>query len=216
LVVKQSKPTVISVAGPIASGKTTLAKLLTKRFSLKALLEPAPEKHNPFFSLYYSNPHNYTFHNEINFMIQGAELCRTLNKDRNPKRIYVQDHLPFANVAVYAYVQKEFGYLTRSEYELLKRVMGALETSYIEPNLIIYRHVSDDEMMARIRARARPGEASSDYKFFSSIKDRYDTWIKKWKLSPLLEVDETADVKSDTNALHIIGKGIFSLLKIND
>ena len=209
MIVKRSKPTIISVAGPIASGKTTLTSILRKRFSWKPLLEPAPEKHNPFFSLYYSDPRNYTFQNEINFMVQAAELYEKLWKNDNRKNIYVQDHLPFANVSVYAYVQRQFGYLTKL---LLKRTMEVVRSSYIPPSLVVYRHVNDHDMIARIRARARPGENSADSNFLSSIKNRYDSWISSWRLSPVLHVNSVADVESN-KILRALGKRIYSVLK---
>lgn len=58
----------IEICGGIASGKTTLAKLLEENGIGKAIYENFEK--NPFWEAFYKNPSKYAFETEIAFTLQ--------------------------------------------------------------------------------------------------------------------------------------------------
>ena len=64
----------IEICGGIASGKTTLCHLLTKR-GLYSKFEDF--KKNPFWALFYQNPNLHAFETEVTFLLQHYSQIKT-------------------------------------------------------------------------------------------------------------------------------------------
>src|SRR5262245_59019820 len=64
----------IEIAGGIASGKTTLARLLGQSGRIKAVHEQF--RKNPFFEAFYRDPAGTAFETELTFLLQHYHLQR--------------------------------------------------------------------------------------------------------------------------------------------
>ncbi len=109
----------ITVEGCIASGKTTVAKLLAAKRNSNLILEQF--KDNPFLDKFYSNPSKYALETELAFvLIHYHQVFRELKQVKNGEYIsdfHISKDLLFAKMNL----NKEDLALFRSLYSALTR-----------------------------------------------------------------------------------------------
>lgn len=179
---------VITIAGMIGTGKTSLTQILSDKLKVNAFYEPVEE--NPVLEQYYADPKHYAFVLQIYFinkrfdMIKQAMLSRNAIVDRS---IY-EDSL---------FTRQNFldGNLHRVEmdtYEsLLKNMLSEVSTlPKKSPDLMIYVKNNFDTIRERITKRGRDYEqttALNDY--YKSLLQRYDEFEVGYNASPILTID---------------------------
>jgi len=180
----------IEICGGIASGKTTLAKLIA-RYRFPLLLENF--RKNPFWRLFYCNPKEYAFATELTFFLQHySQINEQL---RHPQR-FVSD---FSTVQDAAYADVN---LKRSDRVAFMGVYTHLTRRLPPPSLLIRLRCSADEELRRIRARARPEEAPIQVKYLRAINAAIQLrTLQREKEVPILEIDsDELDFAHDARA----------------
>lgn len=229
----------ITLAGPIGAGKTTLTRLLANQLHTQAFEEPVGD--NPILPLFYkgneeaakarANGHpdatnRYAFLQQIYFLYRRfAMIKQAMQNDNN-----VLDRSIYED-AIFMKMNTEMGNATEIEWETYKHLLDEMmkELPYAAhkkaPDLMIYIKLDYPTMLKHIQRRDRPYEqlsadpALSDY--YKNLLRHYDRWTKQYKASPLIEIDATKydfvnDIDSTRHVLNVIYQELKSLGKLND
>jgi deoxyadenosine/deoxycytidine kinase len=147
----------IEIAGGIASGKTTLARLLNA-VGLHAVHERFRE--NPFYEAFYEDPNATAFETEITFILQHYHLQRKAMLLRRP---YCTD---FSIILDQSYARVT---LTRSDLRLFSAIQRRVEKALRPRSLLILLHCPPDIELKRIRRRRRAAEAGISLAYLQKL-----------------------------------------------
>ena len=149
----------IEICGGIASGKTTLAALLTQA-NLKPVLEDFQA--NPFWEAFYSDPKKFSFETEIAFLLQHYHQIKAL--------LQVPEFLAcdYSFILDLAYARVD---LTGSQLDVFLRVLAEVERDLPSLTLLVHLECDAEEEMRRIQKRGRLTETSIDLPFLHSINE---------------------------------------------
>jgi deoxyadenosine/deoxycytidine kinase len=153
------KPTRIEISGGIASGKTTLANLLTENSEYGLALERFRE--NPFWPRFYERPDLYSVEKNFCFLAQHTGEVKGLRDTT----LVICDYAVVQDLA-YASLSDVPGHLAAMEL--------AFEHLYAQlppPALIVNLRCNPVEQLRRIRERSRKEEARIDVEYLSSLND---------------------------------------------
>jgi deoxyguanosine kinase len=171
-------PQLVSVAGIIGVGKTTLAEKLAEVLPGAVLFEPYNT--NPFLPEVYAGRQELALDSQLYFLVNRAEQLDPdlLSRDR----VFVTDYV----------FDKEMIYARR----LLNPVQLALyETIYppfaqraATPLLVIYLEDTAAHCLQRIHRRRRPYEQRITLEFLEALDRDYRRLFDDWKACPVLRV----------------------------
>ncbi len=178
----------IEICGGIASGKTTLAKLLGQ-----SGFDPILENYqaNPFLGAFYSDPKTYAFETEVTFLLQHYNQIKA---SRNEFKKPICDFSLYLDLA-YSSVT-----LSSNEFRTFQYVYGEIRRDISIPRLLIYLQCSATTELQRIRNRSRSFEQSIDLVFLENINQSLMRRIDEaYSETKLIEIDsERLDFANDT------------------
>lgn len=146
----------IEICGGIASGKTTLARVLAKG-GIIPIFERF--RSNPFWRDFCADPSSCSFETELTFLLQHYHSIKGGN--REPARAcdfsFLLD-LAFADLN-----------LTTTRRDLFKKLHDEVLEELGPPHVLVYLQCSPDAQFRRIRARGRREERSLSIDYISNI-----------------------------------------------
>lgn len=190
-------PQLVSIAGIIGVGKTTLAKKLAQSLNAKLLLEPYDE--NPFMPDVYAGKKELALDSQIYFLTHRSEQL-------NP------DVLEKSQIAVSDYVfDKEHIYARRL---LNKQQLARYQQTYppfaaktVAPVLVIYLTDSAQKCLERIHKRNRPYEQKIEQEFLEALGSDYEQLFADWKTCPVIRVPMSKiDYTKDSDIEHLANR----------
>ena len=171
----------ITVEGVIGAGKTSLVKILAKRFHAGMILEKFED--NPFLENFYSDPVKYAFHTQLYFLMSRYRQQRQISQiDLFASRI-IADYF-FEKDRIFAEIN-----LNEEEFALYDKIYGLVERDVPKPDLVIYLQASVEFLYKRIRQRDRNFESNIDFGYIEQLCEAYNAFFFHYKTSPLLIVD---------------------------
>lgn len=194
----------IVIEGPIGSGKTTLARRLSDKFSVDLLLENAGA--NPFLPRFYQDPQRYALQAQLFFLFQRAEQVRELGQ---------RDMFAKATIADF-FLEKDplFARLNLSdeEYALYRQIYEHLQLQTTTPDLVIYLQTPADTLLKRIEQRDIPYEQDIPRDYLMRLAEAYSDFFHHYDASPLLIVNnENLNVTNNEAALELLLERIQSI-----
>ncbi len=160
----------VCVEGVIGVGKTTLVRMLSKRFGIRPILEIVEE--NPFLANFYVDRERWAFQTQLFFLLsrysQQEELLKIVKKED-----VVSDYM-FDKDRLFAQMN-----LFGDQLSLYERVYGVLESKVPTPDLIVYLKASVETLMERISMRDRLFERSISKNYISNLVKAYDGFFSK-------------------------------------
>jgi len=178
----------VAIEGPIAVGKTTLARLVHERLGADLLLEVFEE--NPFLSDFYTDREKYAFQTQIFFL---------LSRYRQQHQVIAQVLQHSALVSDYTFAKDQlFARLNLSSDELAvyETLHGVLAEKIPLPDLVVYLRADLDVLMERIEVRDRTYERAMSRQYIADVMEAYDAFFASYNQTPLLTLD--------TNDLNIV------------
>ncbi len=157
--IQTSRPLRIEVCGGIASGKTTLAKLLGQ-VGLHSVFENFQE--NPFWEDFYSNPGEFIFETELTFTLQHYNLIK---KSLISSNLFVCD---FSLILDLAYA--ELG-LINPKLQSFMSVFEIIIDELKYPDVLVYLECEAETELERIRGRDREVEKSINLDFLTALNN---------------------------------------------
>jgi deoxyguanosine kinase len=183
----------IAIEGVIGAGKTTLAQMVAERLGARIVLERFEV--NPFLQKFYEDPERYAFQTQIYFL---------LSRYRQQQEIYQVDLFHSHIVSDYIFEKdKIFAYLTLrdDELKLYESLLGTIEKSVPQPDLVIYLQSSVERLMSNIRKRGREIEKNMSEEYIKELNEAYNYFFFRYKSAHLLIVKAT-DIDFVNNADH--------------
>ncbi len=157
------------MAGNIACGKTTAAKLVSQYFGFELFDEPVID--NRFLSAYYANMKRWSLTLQMEFLIRRVEhheLIETVIKS------CVQDRSLYEDPEIFAKYLHGLGNMSDDELNLYFEYFERLNKKLIRPDLIIFLQVDDVKILLdRIRIRGRKEEQGITADFLKGLGGYY-------------------------------------------
>jgi deoxyadenosine/deoxycytidine kinase len=171
-------PQLVSVAGIIGVGKTTLTKKLSDLLGCQCILE-AYDK-NPFMPDVYAGKKEMALDSQLYFLTSRVEQ---LNPEAlTPGQIAVSDYI----------FDKEFIYARRllnpQQLASYEEAYQPFEGKLTTPVLVIYLRDSVQKCLERIHKRNRPYEQVIDPQFLEKLGADYERLLADWKFCPVIRL----------------------------
>jgi len=174
--INPARPQLISMAGTIGVGKTTLTKKLAELFGCKILLEPYDT--NPFLPQVYAGRKDLALDSQLYFLTVRVSQ---LNPEALGKgQIIISDYL-FKKELIYA--RRLLNPPQMALYEKIYPLLGAMVA---EPVLVIYLRDSAQKCLERIHKRNRSYEQKIEPEFLEAIDSDYEQLLTDWKTCPVI------------------------------
>ncbi len=177
-----SRLQLISVAGLIGVGKTTLAERLAEALGGKLIREEYDK--NPFLEKVYDGQADLALDSELFFLSSSATQLR---KDRKRKGgIYVSDYA-FIKALLYARLWLSPGQLVQ-----YMQMFDSVCRQVHPPVLMIFIEDTAEHCLQRIHQRQRPYEQGIEPGFLEIQKNAYEEMFSGWNTCPLIRIDAAA------------------------
>lgn len=187
----------IVVEGPIGSGKTTLARMLSEKFSTQLLSEKAED--NPFLARFYQDAKRYALPTQIFFLFQRARQIADINQiDMFSKPItadfFLEKDPLFARLN-----------LNDEEYALYHQIYHHLQLKSPKPDLVIYLQTPIDALIERITERNIKYESDIPNEYIQRLSNAYSEFFHSYDAAPVLIVNnEKLNIIKDESALNLL------------
>lgn len=174
----------VAVCGATGAGKSTVVGSLAQVLGLRAWPERVDE--NPFFLRYMADRGAWALRAQLAFVL-GALEDAAAARARPPGGVLERPAVEL--FGVFARDLQETSLLCTDEVRLLGRLVAIGEKLCGVPDVIVMLHASPAELLARIRARARPGEEMYQLADIVRLTERYEAWCLSWNRCPTIDVD---------------------------
>ena len=172
----------IAIEGNIGSGKTSLAKMISRDFNGKLVLERFAD--NPFLPKFYEDQERFAFPLEMSFL---ADRYHQLSDDLSQfdlfKNFIVSDYYIFKSL-IFAQVT-----LPQDEYKLYRKMFDILYKEITKPDIYIFLHQDIKRLLENIKKRGREYEQNIRPDYLEKIQKAYANFIKSEKSLNTLIID---------------------------
>ena len=172
-------PQLISIAGIIGVGKTTLTQNLAAALGCPTIFESYDT--NPFLAEVYAGKTTLALDSELYFL-----TSRTKQLDPavlKPARTWIADYI-FDKQPIYA---KRL--LKDTQLAISRDIYAPLAARVAAPTLVINLRDSAENCLTRIASRNRPYEQQIETEFLQALACDYDKLFDSWKTSPVIRLD---------------------------
>ena len=171
----------IAIEGPIGVGKTSLAKLLSKRLSAKLILEKFED--NPFLSEFYNDPTRFAFQTQLFFLLQRYQQQQDIRQVDMFHNLLISDYM-FIKDRLFASLN-----LDDKEMNLYDSIANMIERNVINPDLIIYLQADTASLMKNIDKRGRNFESNISYEYINELNEIYTEYFFRYNDTPLVIIN---------------------------
>ena len=204
------KDAVITVAGTVGVGKSTMTKAIARNLGFDTSMEKVDT--NPYLDKFYHDFERWSFHLQIYFLAERfKEQKRMFEKGGG----FVQDRSIYEDTGIFAKMHHDKGTMTNIDYETYTSLFEAMVmTPYFpHPDVLIYIEGSLQDIIDRIKLRGRPMEQQTPIAYWEEMHGRYENWIHNFTTCPVLKVnineyDLYKDPESVDRILERIGESI--------
>lgn len=180
----------IAIEGPIGVGKTTLARLLAERWSMRTLFERQHE--NPFLERFYRDNSRHALATQLQFALQRAQQAQEIGAalEGGPGHLGQSAGAPLITdfitekTALFARLT-----LPDDEFQLFREVSTRFNAPAPAPDLVVYLQASPEVLFARIQKRAVPMELQIPDAYLRALCDAYNDFFYHYDATPLLTVN---------------------------
>lgn len=192
----------IAIEGAIGVGKTSLAKLLTKRQNARLVLEEFDE--NPFLPKFYKDKERYAFPTQMSFLASRFKQQQEMLSKDLFQQLTISDYI-FEKDRIFARLNLQDDEL--SLYDSIYNIMTGISAT---PDLVIYLQSSVERLMQNIKERDREYERHISPSYLQELTDAYNHFFHHYNKSPLMTINTSEiDFVSNTDHLDYIEEQIF-------
>jgi 2-amino-4-hydroxy-6-hydroxymethyldihydropteridine diphosphokinase len=180
-ILRPQQPQLVSIAGLIGVGKTTLATKLSKRLNAELLLEPYDT--NPFLPKVYDGQQDLALHSQLYFLLNRVEQLNPVN--------FIAGQLIFTDYIF----EKDLIYarqlLDADQLSVYQRLYLLCPVNVVKPVLVVYLRDTAENCLDRIHHRNRPYEQKIDTQFLSRLDVAYEQLFSQWTGCPVIRISKS-------------------------
>ncbi|UII55977.1 deoxynucleoside kinase [Cytobacillus spongiae] len=202
---------VITIAGTVGVGKSTMTKALANALSFRTSFEKVDT--NPYLDKFYADFNRWSFHLQIYFL---AERFKEQKKIFEYGGGFIQDRSIYEDTGIFAKMHYEKGTMSKVDYETYTSLFESMVmTPYFpHPDLLIYLEGSIEDILSRINERGRPMEQKTPVAYWEEMHGRYENWINSFNACPVLRLNiNEYDILDDESTIEPIIERISNTLK---
>ena len=177
---------VITIAGTVGVGKSTMTKALAEGLNFRTSFEKVDT--NPYLDKFYDDFEKWSFHLQVYFLAE---------RFKEQKRIFeygggfIQDRSIYEDTGIFAKMHYDKGTMSPTDYETYKNLFDAMVmTPYFpHPDLLVYLEGPIDDIIGRIQERGREMEQQTPNDYWYEMHNRYEEWINNFNACPVLRLD---------------------------
>ena len=166
----------IAIAGNIGCGKTTLTKMLAKRYGWNPRFEPVDN--NPYLADYYADMPRWSFNLQIYFL---AKRFKEVVEISQSEEDIIQDRTIFEDARIFAPNLHDMGMMSDRDFHNYSDLFDTMISLVKLPDLMIYIRSSIPNLVEQIQKRGRDYEQSMRMDFLQGLNNKYEAWIKDYK-----------------------------------
>lgn len=166
----------IAIAGNIGSGKTTLTRMLARRYGWTPRFEPVDK--NPYLEDFYNDMSRWAFNLQIYFLNKRFKEVVEIGQSKDT---IVQDRTIFEDARIFAPNLHDQGYMSDRDFENYSDLFELMMSLVKWPQLMIYIRSSIPTLVRHIEKRGRDFEKSIRIDYLAGLQKRYEDWIASYK-----------------------------------
>ena len=204
----------IAIAGNIGSGKTTLTKMLAKRYGWIPRFEPVDN--NPYLEDFYGDMKRWSFNLQIYFLNKRFREVVEISKS---DETIIQDRTIFEDARIFAPNLHGQGYMSDRDFENYTDLFDLMMSLVKLPDLMIYIRSTIPNLISQIEKRGREYEQSIRIDYLTGLNNRYEEWIKGYKGNIIIIDGDTCKFGDNTKHFQqekdMIDAELFRLIPLN-
>ena len=205
----------IAIAGNIGSGKTTLTKLLAKRYGWTPRFEPVDN--NPYLADFYADMERWSFNLQIYFLNKRFKEVVEISKCEDT---IIQDRTIFEDARIFAPNLHAQGMMSDRDFQNYPDLFDLMMSLVKLPDLMIYIRSTIPNLVEQIQKRARDFEKSIRIDYLQGLNDRYEEWISNYQGNLIIVDGDTMKFESDIHAFQritdMIDAKLYGLFPLNE
>lgn len=159
---------IVSVAGVMGAGKTSVLRALQKR-GYDATLEPV-ERWSEWLTAFYQSRTRHAFGFQTRILWDQYQTWKTMR----PEQMYLVERSPEESMEIFGRALR--GDMAPFEWDLYQEQYDALAW---KPDLILYLHVPADVAWQRVCQRARPTEHRLGFPYLCHLNTMYESYFTR-------------------------------------
>jgi len=189
----------IAIAGNIGSGKTTLTKMLAKRYGWTPRFEPVDN--NPYLEDFYADMPRWSFNLQVYFLNKRFKEVVEISKSKDT---IIQDRTIFEDARIFAPNLHGQGMMSDRDFENYSDLFDLMMSLVNLPDLMIYIRSTIPNLVAQIQKRGREFEKSIRIDYLQGLNQRYEEWISTYKGNLIIVDGDNTKFESDIHAFQSI------------
>lgn len=182
----------IAIAGNIGSGKTTLTKMLVKRYGWTPQFEPVDV--NPYLEDFYADMSRWSFNLQVYFLNKRFRDVVEISKSQET---IIQDRTIFEDARIFAPNLHDQGYMSDRDFDNYTELFDLMMSLVGLPDLMIYIRSTIPNLISQIEKRGREYEQSIRIDYLTGLNKRYEDWIKDYKGKLIIVDGDTMKFESN-------------------
>jgi deoxyadenosine/deoxycytidine kinase len=174
----------ITIAGNIGSGKSSLTLLLHQKFGWQPYFESVDD--NPYLADFYADMPRWSFHLQVYFLSQRFMTHKRIAASRGT---VVQDRSIYEDAEIFAHNLHDMGRMDDRDYANYRALYAAMTGYLTPPSLMVYLRADVPTLLRQIRLRGRDFEQGIEEEYLARLGVLYEEWIAAYATGPLLVVD---------------------------
>lgn len=174
----------IAICGNIGSGKTTLAKMLSRHYGWHAELESVED--NPYLADFYEDMERWSFHLQVYFLNSRFTQVKKIKENWQST---IQDRTIYEDAYIFASNLHTSGFINDHDYGSYLSLFESMMQHVEPPDLLIYLKADIPKLISQIEKRGRDYENAIRLDYLKNLNEYYKNWIASYDLGKLLVID---------------------------
>lgn len=177
---------VITIAGTVGVGKSTMTAALAKALDFKTSYEKVDT--NPYLENFYLDFKRWSFHLQIYFLAERFKEQQHIFKSGGG---FVQDRSIYEDTGIFAKMHYDNGTMSEIDYHTYTSLFDAMTMTpfFPRPDVLLYLEGSYEDIISRINNRGRQMEKDTPHEYWEELYSRYEKWINEFTECPILRID---------------------------
>lgn len=171
-------PRLISMAGLIGAGKTTLADYLCRYIGTDiSVVHHEAVDTNELLPLFYEDMGRWGFALQVSLLNQRHSQLQRINWADEEIKVHIEDRF-MEEDHIFATTLWKQGKMSDIEFKIYENMVKTYENYAKRPDLIVFLDVSPEKSAERIAERGRSMESSIPMDYLRALHDEYQLFIK--------------------------------------